>query len=185
MFDGARELAKRFFGGLLLLLHRMQSQRVVDGSNEGGSIQLRTGQVIPHAALNDLGHVFFVRVLGQQNERKGNAGVQKVAQHPNRIRITGLVFEQHQPVRILLEHCPGFLHGMGMIEFDGQHFAIALQNLANQKEVFFLCAHQQYAQYGRGQFGFGRSHHKSTVTCSYRNRGGLSAQSGETSDMSR
>jgi hypothetical protein len=75
--------------------------------------------------------------------------MQKFAEQLHGLGISGFAFEEHEAVRIVLQHALGIVQGVGMIEFGGERAAITLQDVANQEEIFFLITYQQNAQGSR------------------------------------
>ena len=77
----------------------------------------------------------------------------------HRFGVPGFVLEQNQVITLVLQHPLGFFQRVGMVEFSREQAARALQNLANQVEVFLFVAHQQDLQRNWRQGGFcGRQH---------------------------
>ena len=135
---------------MLFLLQRMNRQRVADGADQGGPIQLRLGYAVPCSGVNDLGDRFFVGILGQQNEGHRDASVQEVRDQVNRFGISSFVLEQNQVISFMLQHLFGFVQGGRMVKFSREHGARPCQHLANQIKVLLFTAHQQDMEWGRG-----------------------------------
>src|SRR5579864_2890029 len=94
--------------------------------------------------------------------------MKEVSDKVNGFDVSGIVLEQNQPIRPLLQHLSRLVEGAGMVEVHGQRAAIPFQNLANEKEVFLLLAHQQDSQ--RNGSGFcSRAHRSSSITSYHRN----------------
>ena len=95
--------------------------------------------------FDDLRNRVFVGMLGQNDIRNGYAGMKKVGQKVDGPCVSGFMFEQNQSVGPFLEHCFGFLEGVGVFQFSRKHAVHAVQNFANQEKVFLFLAYQQDA----------------------------------------
>ena len=146
LLDGARQLSQRFFRTLLLQSQTVKSDGVMDRPHQGRSIQARFRQAVPCARSNDFGDRLLVSVLGQNNERHLPTGMKKIGHQAYCLRISSIMFEEHKAEGTVLHKFPRFFERAGMLEFDGDHTPVALQHIANEKELFLVVPDQEHVQ---------------------------------------
>ena len=107
---------------------------------------MRLGHAVPCPRPDALRHGPLIRILGQHDKRQRNPDVKKFCQQANRLRVAGIVLEQNQAERLLLQYGPGFLQRVGVFELSRESAMGLPQHLANQEKVLLLFADQQDAQ---------------------------------------
>src|SRR5271166_540881 len=130
----------------------MKGKSAADRAHQRCSVELRLGDAVPVTGLDNLRDRLFVGILGQQNERYRYSRVQKLRHQTYRFRVSGFMFEQNKPVRLLLNHGLRFFQGPRLLKICTQDLAVALEYLADQEEVFLPLADQENSQRSGSRF---------------------------------
>ena len=72
--------------------------------------------------------------------------MKQVSHDANRLGVAGIMFEEHQSVWPMLHHLSSLFEGRSVFQIGRDQTSIALQHLADQKEIFLLIAYQEDSQ---------------------------------------